>query len=175
MEPATQREVYHKLAMTYKWTRTLCDFYTQHLSKFDTESEIESGSEGGDVAWPLIIDPDDVMMKLEVVLRFCEFVGLDQTKLQFRWSRATEKEIVNAYSSIERRMLSTMLDSSGVVQGKTSANLDIDAEAKKWREENGEGEGEKMEMWVRDAIPDYEFMKARKLTPKMNDQASTST
>lgn len=69
-------------------------------------------------------------------------------------------------SKVGQRMLSAISASSGIITGKTSINLDIDTEAKKWKEEFGEQEGEKVERMVRAAMPDYEFMKAKRLRPK---------
>jgi hypothetical protein len=144
------------LIMTLHWTRTLYDWYTHHLRKS------ESGSYG-DVNWPLVLDADDIMTEPEVIVRFCDIVGMDPTKLQFTWTPASKEELDQFHSDVVRRMLSTLLASAGIIREKTSANLDIDAEAKKWKEEFGECEGEKIEKWVRAAMPDYEFMKAKRL------------
>lgn len=170
-EPAPGWEADCDLSMTMKWTRTLYDFYSQHLGRPESEAEIMSESADDEVVWPLILDADDVMTKPEVVLRFCQIVGLDQTKLRLSWPPASET-FVNLRSDIEKRMLGTIMQSSGVVQGMTSANLDIGVEAVKWREEFGERGGETIERAVRDAMPGYEYMKARKLNVKTRDESS---
>ncbi|MCJ1251489.1 hypothetical protein MMC30_008723 [Trapelia coarctata] len=146
------------LMMTLHWTRALYDWYTQHLSK--PEPGVDS-----DITWPLVLEADDIMTEPEVIVRFCEIAGLDTTKLQSSWTPATEEELAKI-NKVGRRMFSTISASNGIVKGKTSANLDIDTEAKKWKGEFGEGEGEKIERWVRAAMPDYEFMKAKRLRPK---------
>lgn len=46
---------------------------------------------------------------------------------------------------------------------KTSTNIDIDAEANKWREEFGVEIAGYLDMWVRAAMPDYEYLKDRRL------------
>lgn len=148
------------LMMTLHWTRTLYDWYTQHLS--ESESRYD-----GDISWPLVLEADDIMTEPEVLVRYCEIVGMDPEKLQFTWSPASKEELAQLPNDIVRRMLSTISASDGIVSGKTSINLDIDTEAKKWREEFGEREGEKIEKWVRAAMPDYEYMKARRLRPKV--------
>ncbi|MCJ1366812.1 hypothetical protein MMC16_005942 [Acarospora aff. strigata] len=105
------------------------------------------------------------MIEPEVVLRYSEIVRLDPTKLKFSWEPAGKGEL-DKMPGTERRMRSTISASAGIVQGKTSTNLDIVEEAKKWRLEFGEEEGEKIEKWVRAAMPDYEYMKAKRLRPR---------
>jgi hypothetical protein len=160
VEAAGTEEAQTELAldMTLHWMCTLFDWYTQCLSKS------ESGSDA-DVTWPLVLEADDIMTEPEVIITFCEIVGMDATKLQFAWRPASEDDLAQL-RPVERRMLSTLSGSAGIIKGKTSANLDIDVEAKKWREEFGEYEGEKMEKWVRAAMPDHEFMKAKRLRPR---------
>ena len=62
-----------------------------------------------------------------------------------------------------RRMLSTLTASFGIMVKKTSSNVDVEEEAKKWRVEFGEEIGGHMERWVRAAMPDYEYLKAMRL------------
>ena len=62
-------------------------------------------------------------------------------------------------------MLSTLSASTGIVEGKTSNDLDIDKEVKKWKVEFEEEGGAHIEKWVRDAMPDYEYLKSRRLRP----------
>lgn len=150
-----------ELAMktTFHWTRSLYDWYHQHLSK--SKSELD-----GEVTWPIVLDADDVMLEPAVIVHFCEIVGLDPSKLRFEWSPASKEDLEGLQSDVVRRMLSTLSASEGVMKGKASTNIDIDSEARQWREEFGEVEGEKVESWVRDAMPDYDFLKSKRLRPK---------
>ncbi|KAK4982813.1 hypothetical protein LTR66_009082 [Elasticomyces elasticus] len=158
VEAAEAGEAQKALVMTLHWSRSLYDWYTQHLCKTDTKPN-------GDVTWPLVVDADDIMTKPEVMIRLCEILGMDPTKLQFTWKPASDVELAQL-PSIRKIMLSTLLASAGVIREKSSIDLDIDVEAEKWRSEFGQREGEKMEKWVRAAMPDYEFMKARRLRPR---------
>ena len=149
-----------QLIMTLHWTRTLYDWYTQKVSRPETGLD-------EDVAWPLVLEADDIIAEPEVVVRFCEIVGLDPTKLKFSWSPFGEEELAKLPNDeFAIRMRSTLSASTGVLREKASSNLEIDTEAKKWRVEFGDREGEKIERLVRAAMPDYEFMKARRLRPK---------
>lgn len=148
----------HALEMTVHWSRTLYDWYTRQLDTPVSSSDLDT------TTWPIILDADDIMLEPELVLRYSKIVGLDPTRLKFSWAPASKEELDKMVAP-ERRMLSTLSASAGIVEGKTSTNLDIDEEAKKWRAEFGEEEGAKMEKWVRAAIPDYQYMKAKRLRP----------
>jgi hypothetical protein len=104
------------------------------------------------------------MIEPEIVFRYSKIVGLDPIKLKFSWEPVS-KEKLDKMPRTERRMRLTLSASAGIVEGKISINFDIDEEAKKWRLEFGEEEGEKIEKWVRAAMPDYEYMKAKRLGP----------
>ena len=64
---------------------------------------------------------------------------------------------------MERRMLSTLSTSTGIIDCKTSADLEIDEEAQKWRLEFGDEQGSHIQKLVRSAMADYEYLKARRL------------
>jgi hypothetical protein len=49
------------------------------------------------------------------------------------------------------------------VEGKIASGIVIDDEVVKWKGEFGEDEGVKIERWVRGAMRDYEYLKARRL------------
>lgn len=159
VEAAKTADARLTLIMTLHWTRTLYDWYSQELSKSESAPDSE-------VTWPLVLDADDIMTDPKVLVRFCEIVGLDPAKLRFTWMTASKDEFDQIPTYIEKRMRSTLLASAGVMGGKTAINLDIEMEAEKWREEFGEHEGEKIEKLVRAAMPDYEFMKAKRLRRK---------
>jgi hypothetical protein len=102
------------------------------------------------------------MVEAEVVLKYAKIIGLDPAKLKFSWSPKSKEELDKIHP-VEKRMLSTISASAGIVEGKTSRGVDINEEVKKWKVEFGDEEGGKTEKWVRDAMPDYEYLKARRL------------
>lgn len=115
---------------------------------------------------PLILEADDVMLKPEVIYEFSKLIGLDATKLKFQWEPAAATDLDQSIlhpSDIERRLLSTLRASSGILLDKTSSNIDICVEAKKWCAEFGDEMGKYIERRVRAAMPDYEYMKARRM------------
>ena len=69
------------------------------------------------------------------------------------YSVADERERENM-SALKQRMLSTLLASEGVDQGKVAGNVDIAAEREKWNAEWGEATAGRLERWVREvALP----------------------
>ncbi len=140
-----------RLEMTWRWSRSLYQWYNREWEQGSTTSP------------PVIIDADDIILRPEIVLKYCELVGLESDKCRFQWEHASIEE-EDGMNFIERRMKSSLLSSSGILQqGKVAAGLEIQAEAHKWKGEFGEEEAKKIEKWVAAAMPDYEFLKERRL------------
>ena len=156
-EHTTESEL--PLEMTLHWNRMLYEWYLQYFKTLESET-------GSEPTWPLVLEADDIVTNPEVTKAFCKVVGMDPSKLKFSWVPATQEQLAGYPNNTARRMLSTLAASAGVVDGKTAEGLDINMEAKKWGEEFGEEIGTKIEKWVREAIPDYEFMKARRFRPQ---------
>ena len=144
--------------MTLHWSRTLFDWYAEQLRESTSNST-------SDINWPIILDADDIMLEPEVVIRYANIIGLDPTKLKFAWKPAGKEEL-DKMSGFTKRMLSSLHNSAAILKDKTSTNIDIDEEARTWRTEFGEEEGDKIEKWVRAAMSDYEYMKAKRLRLK---------
>lgn len=149
-----------KLLLTLHWPRTLYDWYVRQIA----EAQHGALHQDEDASWPIVLDADDIMAEPAVVVRYCEIVGLDPAKLKFEWE-VESKETIESMHTAEKRMLSTLLASSGINKSKLSTNISIEEEAVKWREEFGEEQGKKIEMLVRDAMPGYEYLKSKRLRP----------
>ncbi|EEP76277.1 predicted protein [Uncinocarpus reesii 1704] len=140
------------LILSLYCSRNLYDWYAKRLGKSDPES------------WPILLDADDVIGTPEIVLKLSDIMGLDRDSLLFTWGEATV-ETNGSLSDRVKRMTSTLSASTGVIQTKIAGDLDIDVEARKWREEFGEEVGMHMERWVRAAMPDYEYLREQRLRP----------
>lgn len=137
-----------KPEVTMKWIKTLHSFYTEHF--------------GEDSDWPIVLDADDVMLNPGIVIKYATLAGLDPEKLRFEWEKMTEEQLQNLPPA-GRIMLSSISKSCGIDKGKVAGAVDIDAEAAKWRVEFGEQGGRNLEQWVRDAMPDYLSLHAKRL------------
>lgn len=133
---------------TMKWVRTLYEFYNEYF--------------GEENQWPLVLDADDIMKNPELVTKYARLAGLDPSKLRFSWDKASDEE-VKQLPHVQQIMLSSINASSKVDPSKIAGDIDIEKEAIKWREEFGEDGGRNLEQWVRDALPDYNFLHSRRL------------
>lgn len=147
--------------MSLHWTRILYDW---SLEQPDVQAP------------PLVMDAQDVIHNPQAVMRFCERAGLDTRAMQFEWSEDTENKKSDSWKTDMRDpqkdfhlvaasiFLSTLEESTGVAKDKTPANIDIAAEAQKWKGEFGEEVAQVIEKAVWDSMPDYEYLKARRIT-----------
>jgi hypothetical protein len=142
--------------MTMRWSRNLWEWY---------HSIGQKKQDSSDRVWPIVLDADDIILEPKVVERYCALTGLDPSRCRFEWTAATQAE-QDALPSVEKRMKSSLLSSTGIIkEGKTAVGLNIDEEVKKWQAEFGVEEAEMLKQWVHDAMPDYQFMRARRLRP----------
>ncbi|KXX82732.1 hypothetical protein MMYC01_200850 [Madurella mycetomatis] len=141
--------------MTLTWTRKLYDW--SMTQQPDTP--------------PLIIDANDVIHNPDSVLRFCEAAGLDKNFVQFEWGGENDKNPTDGWDNpgmpIDRQvaeiMLSTLEASKGLVKDKAPTKVDIKVEAEKWKDEFGDDVAGVIEKAVWDAMPDYEYLWARRV------------
>ncbi|KAJ6007548.1 hypothetical protein N7540_011524 [Penicillium herquei] len=150
-----------KTNMAMRWSRVLYDWYMEQ----------------GNGVPPPVLDAYDLINNRDAVVKFCKNIGLDPTVLQFEWdaqqnaqSWASDKAKGSAGNDMEggqiraaNIMLSTLTHSSGVVKDKTPINVDIDAELVKWKNEFGDEIAKSIETSVAESMPDYEYLKARRL------------
>jgi hypothetical protein len=146
---AAKVEAYHAIEMSMHWSRALFDWYTRHAPSADG-------------VWPIVLDADDIILEPDVVRKYSELLNLDSSRLKFSWDPVPNEQL-EKMSMPEKRMKSTIAASAGIVKGKAAVNLDIAEEATKWKAEFGEEEGRKIENWVRAAMPDYEYMRGKRL------------
>ncbi|KXT10083.1 hypothetical protein AC579_1566 [Pseudocercospora musae] len=137
-------------AMTLSWSRKLYDFY---------------GSRGMD---PIILDADDVVVSTEALTqKLAEYIGLDSNRLQYKWN-AYSKDDQEKQSAHERRMFSSINESNGVKADPAKLSSSIKSAAElvtKWTEAYGEETAKKLERWVEAAMPDYEYLRERRMRP----------
>ncbi|KAK2870579.1 hypothetical protein FQN49_003075 [Arthroderma sp. PD_2] len=142
--------------MTLRWTRELYDFYAEHFATAGVNANLET--EGNATIWPLVLDADDIMTQPAVLAKFCNIIGLDGNKLKYSWEkdeRPRRPGIMAFRTTIDN---STTIDPS-----KAGGQIDIDEEAAKWREEFGEDIGQMVEKYVRAEMPDYIYLKSKRV------------
>jgi hypothetical protein len=138
--------------MTFRWARRLFDFFQEQ-----TETT------------PAVLDANDLINNPLVVAKFSKIIGMDPTQLQFEWDTQARKDNEGQSTEEERRqqmeafMLSTLHSSSGLVKDKAPSHIDLAVEAAKWKNEFGDRVASMLEKAVVAAMPDYEYLTARRV------------
>ncbi|KAJ5673153.1 hypothetical protein N7507_002280 [Penicillium longicatenatum] len=130
---------------------------------------------------PPVVDAYDLINHPRVVVRFAEEIGLDPEVLQFEWEPqdhektngfwASDLAKASAGDDVEGShiraanvMLATLSSSSGIIKNRTPAEVDIAVEVEKWKVEFGVQVAEFIEQAVLESMPDYQYLKARRIT-----------
>lgn len=146
----------HKLfgcVLTFKWTRSLYDWYMDAWVKHGSALNRPK---------PIILEADDIL-ETEVLVRYCQLVGLDPSKLRYTWEPVSAAEKARK-DPLMVQMKDTLYASTGILENKTAKNLILEDEVSKWKVEFGESEGSQLERWVKAAMPDYEYLWNNRLT-----------
>ncbi|KAJ6110729.1 hypothetical protein N7486_002964 [Penicillium sp. IBT 16267x] len=131
---------------------------------------------------PPIVDAYDLINNPDVVVRFAEETGLDPKALQFQWESQDHEKRPDFWASNHAKatlagddvegshiraanvMLTTLSSSLGMIQNRTPAEVDIAVEAEKWKVEFGVQVAGVIEKAVLESMPDYQYLKARRIT-----------
>lgn len=146
--------------MTFRWTRQLYDWCA-------TQPDAP--------ILPPVLDAHDLIHNPQIVLKLCEQLGLEKSAVQFEWDSAIKSDISQTsgnesnaenqdrHKRINAYFLATINASSGVVKDKAPVDVDIEAEAVKWNGEFGADVAGFLHKTVLDSMPDYEYLKARRM------------
>lgn len=133
----------------YRFTRQLYEWYTAQL---------------GDIP-QLIIDADQLMDPEDrsAITALCSATGFDEERVLYDWEPATAEE--KAKSPYKRiwPALKTIKESSGIVSGLTSRDLQMEDEVEKWKVEFGDEWSQILKGYVDSAMEDYEWLKQRRI------------
>lgn len=127
------------------WQRALYDWYTQNGVK------------------AVVVEAEDYMTSPDLVRKLCREVGLDPERALFSWPRATEEEKAGMRPVVVH-LLHSLLNSTGLIPGKANPPPILPDEEVKWKQEFGEERARLIKELVDAAMPDYEYLRARKLT-----------
>ncbi|KAL3428794.1 hypothetical protein BDV09DRAFT_190666 [Aspergillus tetrazonus] len=118
-----------------------------------------------DISFPILLDAQDIIHHPEVVLKYCELIGMNPEKARFAWQPESFPRSTTGVGPkcAEAVMMATLDRSTSVLKEKTPPTVDIALERKKWEEEFGEGLAKQMEKWVDHAMPDYNYLWSKRL------------
>lgn len=141
--------------ISIKGSRQLYDLYVQWRHK------LPSSADKRDV-WPIVLDADDVISSPDTMTLYCHMLNMDSEKLRFSWDALKQNELLQMAPS-QQVMRSTLLQSTGVVRAKAQSAIDIDEETEKWKTEFGAAAAQLIAKMVCEAMPDYEYLRAKRL------------
>jgi hypothetical protein len=128
--------------MTLRYTRAMYDWYLGNAIEGRT---------------PKVIDADDIMTNPAALRRLCIESGLDPDALQFEWEEVHD-------GRPKWKVFTARINASrGIIEGLDARNLDIEAEKAKWVDEWGEDEAESLAKYVEDTMPDYDYLRSRRV------------
>jgi len=136
-----------EILTSYKFSRLLFDYFrSYYLHEKD-------GSDGEKVAWPIVVDADDLINDTEgLARRFCELVGIDHDGVIYKWEKGIPKDQFHA------SFMETLNSSSGVVKNESPEKPDIAKESKKWEAEWGPELTQELLQYAENTLPDYEYL-----------------
>lgn len=137
-----------EFSSSLEWSRMLYDWYAKSGPSHGIE--------------PIIVDADDYMSDKTYVKALCERVGLDPEAVIYSWPKASEEEL-NSMIPMVAKIKSTILGSDGLIQGKTAAGFDMAKAEQEWISTYGEEAASKIKQLVEKTMPDYEYMRGRKM------------
>ncbi|KAF2690735.1 hypothetical protein K458DRAFT_412079 [Lentithecium fluviatile CBS 122367] len=141
--------------LNYHWSKRMYEWYASRLSV----QEKRSATNG--IEFPIVLDSDDIEHP-PLVEKYAQAIGLDKSLLRWKWPVVTPQE-VEQNGMIMARMKDTLMNSQGIVKGKSSEGLDVEVEKEKWMKEFGEDLGGKLCLLVDKAMEDYEWLRERRL------------
>ncbi|KAL2820928.1 hypothetical protein BDW59DRAFT_181362 [Aspergillus cavernicola] len=147
-----------ELHSTLIWTRLLYDWFC------DQEAQSNQAQHNG-ICFPLLLDAQDIIHHPDIVLKYCELTGMSPERVKFTWQPEDSSHSANGadHKSPEAVMMETLNRSTSLLKERTPDTVDITLERKKWEVELGESLAKRMEKWVKDAMPDYNYLWSRRL------------
>lgn len=155
-----------ELHSTLLWTRLLYDWYHERKGNSYSHAHSHEG-QYNDICFPLILDAHDIIHSPEILLRYCELLGMDPAAVKVAWQTQSTPGSGCAESA-DKVMTETLDHSSCLLKQKTPSTVDIAVERGNWEVEFGQGLAKQMEEWVRAAMPDYNYLWARRLKLHLN-------
>ncbi|KAL1591446.1 hypothetical protein SLS60_011945 [Paraconiothyrium brasiliense] len=141
---------------TYLWSLSMYKFYAQSTKQFDRKSLVDG------VEYPIVLDAQDLGNEA-LVKKYVKAIGLHEDRVRFTW-KAADKEDLSGLGTMEKRMKSTILASSGIEQIKLNlGEPDMETLKEGWRREFGDVLSERLVKLVNGSIDAYETLKRVRL------------
>ncbi|KAK2865067.1 hypothetical protein FQN49_003945 [Arthroderma sp. PD_2] len=144
---------------TFQYSRQLYDWLV--ANGHNDTSEKENGSGARKNPLPIVLDADDIIDG-ESMAKLCKICDMDPECIRYKW----EKSVPADSATLGARQLSYMggiWGSTSIDKSKSSRGLNMEAKYDSWKEEFGITAADQLCKRVRDAMPDYEYLKSKKI------------
>jgi hypothetical protein len=102
------KDLQFEMLATYKFSRLVFDYFCGLYL-----SEQPQASEAGPIAWPIVIDGDDLINDAErITQRFCQLTGLDANGVIYKWEKV---ELNDAFDAV---WFGTLEKSTGILKNE---------------------------------------------------------
>lgn len=128
----------------------------------DVYQWVSSEASSGRGPKPIVIDAEDIVNGSGAVQKLCDMTGLEMERILYQWEAMAEEDIAKLPGSA-KRFMSEINRSTGILKTRNNAPIDSEEEKKMWIDELGREDAETLERFVRQAMPHYEHMYARRL------------
>jgi hypothetical protein len=131
---------------SFQYSRQMHDWY---LSRATAEDAV-----------PIVIEADDMMENRATIDTLCDMLGMDKRCVPHEW------DVIQAPVGAgcrELKFMSGYWNSTSVDRSKSSRGLDLAGKRGAWREEFGAEVGDELWRLVQAAMPDYEYLKAKRI------------
>jgi hypothetical protein len=136
---------YAEIYTTMRFQRYILDWYESQAA--------------GCILKPVVLDADDIIERTDALEKLCELLGMDPARLMFEWKPTpTPKKF--AGNERFKRFLRTIQESVGIDRARTSAGVTLESRQVQWRDAFGSERAEVLASRVREAWPDYEYLRA---------------
>ncbi|KAM3549776.1 hypothetical protein ARSEF4850_008680, partial [Beauveria asiatica] len=139
--------------------RALYDWYAARvMTATSDESPSPPPPTPGCKGVPIVVDADDVL-EGDTVPRLTAVIGMDPAQVIRGWGAQSTEGMV----PLNKSYMQGICDLSGIDTFKSARRLDIDDMYRSWRETYGEEVAEYIAKVTESYLPDYDYMKSKKI------------
>ncbi|MCJ1368503.1 hypothetical protein MMC16_007647 [Acarospora aff. strigata] len=131
---------------SFQYSRQLYDWF---LSNSTDESSM-----------PIVIDADDILDKSSTIKKLCSSLGMDTQHIPDKWHVIQAPENAGCRES---KFMGDYWNSTSIDSSKSSRGLDMAAKYTKWQADFGPDVANELLNIVEKAMPDYNYLKSKKV------------
>ena len=133
---------------SYQYSRQLYDWYMSKRGSLQL------------AGLPIIVDADDIMEQGPTINKLCELLNMNSQMVLYQWE-ITQPPSDTTYRKAS--FMSGLWNSTCIDSSRSARGIDLAAKHKEWQDSFGLITADKLRSLVEEAMPDYEYLKSRKV------------